>query len=259
MANLTSPRPINTKQARFTTEGAPVVLGTGSLAAAGNPRSALARLESADPFYLQVGFTNQRTNENGRSEFTIKGICDPLVAVRDLACLLEARFANGAQFQLSETGRRLVQEILRELKALEEMAGEKTREAQQRIEECAQMARDFDQRNRQLDNYPRVKEAEQRLAQLNIEIETRRKQMEAERKSHQMRLLQEELPPDFDPNRFPEAEEVAEAAVERWKETLDDPQHLVGGDFTELENILTVAMQKLAMKVSDRYAKLVDV
>lgn len=255
----TAQRPIQTKQARFTEDGAPVVLGVGSLASNGNPVKALERLQAVDGFYLQVNFAHQRRNENGRSEFTLKGVCDPLIAVRDLGNLLEARFANGAQVQLSETGRRLVQEILRELKAVEEVAAEKTKEAQTRIEECAQMARDLEAQKKALDDDPRVKDAERRVAQLNNEIATRRKRMDEETRRHQMRLLQEELPHDFDPNRFPEAQEIAEAAVERWKETLDDPEHLVGGDFTELETILTSAMQRLVVKVSDRYAKLVDV
>lgn len=254
-----SPRPVQTRAAKFTTEGEPTVLGIGSLSVSRNPKSALARLQSADPFYLQVNRTGQKPTQQGRSMFTIQGVCDPLVSVTDLAALLEARFANGSQVSLSETGKKLVQEILLEVEAEKKDAQAKTAEAIQRIADTEEFRKYLLDKEKQLNNDPRIAEAERRVAQLNQEIENRKQVMEAEQRRHLSRLAQEELPDDFDPNRFPEAEEVALAAVERWKETLDDPANLVGGDYTELETILTQAMQRLAMKVADRYAKLVDV
>lgn len=221
--------------------------------------SALSRVQGDCSFYLKVGSARQRSRPEGRDEFTIQGICDSCIAVSDLATLLEARFSTGATVTLSGTGQRIVADILKEVEGVKAAAKAQTDEAVKRIEDVSAFARDLDAREKALDEDPRVQAATRRVVELNQEIANRKAAMETEVKRHHDRLAREELPDDFDANRFPEAEDVALATVERWKETLDDPSELVGGDYTELENILTTAMQKLAMKVADRYTGLVDV
>lgn len=247
---------------RFTRNGQPVIgprKGSAASLASGNPKTALERIESDEGFFLQVHYANQHTEPHGRSAFVLKGICDPLLDVKDMAALLEARFMSGAQFQLSGTGQRVITQVRCELEQERTAARAQQEEAKKKIEECAQMARDLEAQKKALEDDPRLKEAAKVLRDATQEADNKRANMEAEWHRHRARLAREELPPGFDPLQFPEAEQVAKDVMELWKDTLDDPQHLVGGDFVELEGIITRAMQRLAVRVSDRYQGLVDV
>jgi hypothetical protein len=245
-----SASPPESKQAAFSKDGPPVIK-TSHLSIPGNPSSAIERIRDSSGFELKVVRSTQVPSpSNPRlSSFTIEGRCDPFIAVQDLATLLEARFSGGASVLLSETGKRLVSQLLAEVESEKQAARIKTREAINAIQEVAAIKASIEDQ---------TKVAQARLDELDRLAQERSEQMQQEEIEHAARLARLELPQDFNPNRFPEAEVIANETLERWQETLGDPTHLVSGDYTELLTILTKALQRLASKVADHYAQPVE-
>ena len=249
------PSTLGLKQAQFAVSGAPVISQAGPVSRPrANPASALDRLRKHETFYLKVDvLENRRIEGKNLNRFTVGGEMDPAISVVDLSTLLETRFNDGAQVKLSDTGKQLVQEIVTEVEGREEAVRSRWALAQQHQRKLEEYAEELKVRETQLGADPRVREAERQLAKLRAAHVRIKKEQAEERVDHLKKLATgDNLPDEFDADHFPEAEVLAEATIQRWFETLEDQEHLVSGDFTELARILKRVMQRLVMRVADR-------
>lgn len=243
------------KEARFTSGGGPVIRQpVRESRPRANPASALNRLKSCESFYLKVQHSQVQAGPDENTHyFTIDGECDKCVDVADLTTLLESRFSDGATVKLTETGTRMVKEIAGEIERRECEATAVMARADRYMRDTDARTTELDEREQTLDDDPRIRDAKLVLDGVNKSIERARKVMERDRVDHLKALMKQDiLPGNFNPDRFPEAELLAEATIERWWETVEDQTHMVSGDFIELQRILNQMMQRLAMRVADR-------
>lgn len=243
------------REAKFTPDGKAIFRGLKSVSLPrGNPTSALERLKTCESFHLKVKvMESTRMEDKNLNRFTLQGEMDPCISVVDLATLLEARFMNGAKVELSATGKQIVGEIVKEVKGIKAEA----RAQRERAEKTVRLATDHELKVREmeaaLEKDPRIQRNEKMLAELKREQQFLREELRNERAEHLKRIATESLPADFDPNDFPEAEEIATQTIQQWHQTIDDPTHMVTGDFIELSDILTRMLQRMAVKVADRF------